>query len=159
MFSLISNSSGPDISGHTILSLAPYLGFILPIFSALRLAKFNIDEEQTTFFKGIPTPAAAILVGSLPLVLKYSEVQWSVSLLNNCWFLIILTCFISLMMVSNIPMISLKFKNLDFKENAPRYVLIVIALILGILLKFDAIPLIMMIYILISILFRRLIEV
>ena len=155
MYYMILNSIDPESSDITILRFAPYLGFIIPMFSALRLAKFNIDEGQDSVFKGIPTPAAAILVGSLPLILQYSELQWSATLLNNAWFLLILTLFISILMVSDIPMMSLKFRNFNLRENFLRYLLILLAILLVILLKYIAIPIVIVLYILISIIFRK----
>ncbi len=127
-----------------------YLSFLIPIFSALRLAKFNIDTEQTTYFKGIPTPANAIFWCGLIYAMTLGT---DINPIIICLLLIIM----SLLMMSNIKMLSFKMKNLAFKgDNIYRYALITGAPILGVVCYllgniFLAIPLIIILYILLSI--------
>lgn len=105
-FSLLNQSSLP--------SWVAFGGFIIPIFSALRLAKFNIDERQTTSFIGMPTPANAIFWAGL----GYSQIDVTPI---NVWFLIFLIVTFSLLLVAEIPMFSLKMKHLSWKDNEIQY--------------------------------------
>ncbi|MBA3705345.1 MAG: CDP-diacylglycerol O-phosphatidyltransferase [Bacteroidetes bacterium] len=151
--------------------LLSYLACLIPVFSALRLAKFNIDSRQTDYFIGLPTPANAILICSLPLILYYGydfpgmngnyEIDtlaldsfhgnFIVSLLTNTTFLILLTILVSYILVSELPLFALKFKNFSWENNKIRYLFLIISLILLILFKFIAIPFIIFLYIILSI--------
>ena len=111
-------------------------------FAALRLAKFNIDTRQTENFRGLPTPGGAYVLISLPF---FPSFEYSFILINT---IIITLCYL---MVSNIPLFSLKFKNLKLKENIFRYMLLFISIILIALLQFKAIPFIIFVYIVLSI--------
>jgi len=92
----------------------PYAGFLIPVFSGLRLAKFNIDDRQTSSFLGLPVPANAIFWAGM----AYS---FSPLLLNNLWLFLILIVAFSFLLVSEIPMFSLKFKNVSWKDNQNQY--------------------------------------
>ncbi|MGZ3863112.1 MAG: CDP-alcohol phosphatidyltransferase family protein [Bacteroidia bacterium] len=144
-----------------------YLGFLITVFSAIRLAKFNNDSRQTDSFIGVPTPANAIFICSLPLVLKqYSDKFGSeknpfemlvdvssdpvVALLYSSWFLILLTIILSLLLVSEIPLFSLKFKSFGWKGNEIRFTFLLLAVLLMAFLKFVGIPLVIILYILMS---------
>ncbi len=137
----------PDIITFIILGSS----FLVVIFSALRLAKFNIDEEQTTSFKGLPTPANAILIASFPLIVfQYENTIYSDIILNH-YFLLSIAVVSSFLLISNIPMFSLKLKSFAVKKNLIQYIFLLISLILLITLQFLAIPLIIITYILLSI--------
>jgi CDP-diacylglycerol--serine O-phosphatidyltransferase len=134
-----------------------FAAFVIPVFSALRLAKFNIDERQTDSFFGLPTPANALFFASLPLVLIQAEtlgLTSLVGLLRNYWFLLALTILFSGLMVSEIHLFSLKFKNFSWKSNAVRYILVGLSVVLFFLLKFISIPLIVLLYVLLSLGYR-----
>jgi CDP-diacylglycerol--serine O-phosphatidyltransferase len=122
--------------------------FVIAIFSVLRLAKFNLDERQTHYFMGVPTPANAFLIASLPFVLM--DYEFVGKLLLQIYVLVPLIFILSFLLVSEIPIISLKFKNLSFRDNRSRYILLVISLILLILLKISAYPIIFILYIVLS---------
>ncbi len=127
--------------------------FLIVVFSALRLAKFNIDNEQTNSFKGLPTPANAIFITSLMLIIfKYENTIYDSFILNH-YFLVPVSLVSSFLLVSNIPMFSLKFKTFGFKKNIFQYILLLISLILLITLHFLAIPLIILTYVLLSIIY------
>ena len=148
-FNLPGNSSDP-------LNLFPYLAFLIPVFSALRLAKFNIDERQTESFLGVPTPATAIFFASFPLILNQvagsEKLGFVTSLLGNYYILLALTLIFSGLLVSEIPLFSLKFKNLKWSDNkAPFILLLLSAISLG-FLGFLALPVIIILYILLSLL-------
>lgn len=122
--------------------------FILA-FSALRLANFNVDTRQTYGFIGVPTPSIAILISSFPFII--SESSWLSDMLMKLYVIIPLILILSFLMVSEIPMISLKFKNLKIKENLFKYLLILISAIALIYGGINSIPLIFVAYILFSV--------
>lgn len=124
--------------------------FFIAIISGVRLAKFNVDERQTENFIGLAVPASAIFFVSLYLVSLISTNDLLLSLLKNHYILAIVTILFSLLMVAELPMFSLKLKSLGFKGNKIRYIFIVLSVILLILLQTLAIPLIILLYILLS---------
>ena len=145
MFMLIKSAS--SVSDFILsTNYLPFLAFIIVVFSGLRLAKFNIDENQTDSFIGLPTPANAIFIGSLPFVMIHNNFAW----LANPFCLAIVTLILSYLLVSPLPLFALKFHNLSWKENQYRFFLIIISIILLILLTYSAIPLIIIVYILLS---------
>jgi CDP-diacylglycerol---serine O-phosphatidyltransferase len=106
-------------------------------------------------FKGLPIPSAGIVVASFPLMYWYSDKQWIINLLLNKWFWYILVIVLSWLMVSRIPLLSLKFKNISVKNNLPKYVLVIIAIIAALTLHWAAIPVIIAAYIIVSLLFKN----
>lgn len=131
-------------------TIFPFLGFLITIFSALRLAKFNIDTRQTTSFIGMPTPACTIFVSSLPLILANDAFGVSGVVLNP--FLLAFLCFLlSYLLVAEIPLFALKFKNLSWKDNSVRFIFVLLAAGLSILLGYTAVPFIIALYIILSI--------
>ncbi len=146
----------PELSGVMIwnafkVSLFPFMGFLITIGSAYRLAKFNIDENQTSSFIGLPTPANALLILSFPLILRYQNNEFLHGLILNQWFLIALTILSTFLLNSKIILFSLKFKNWSFQDNGLRYIFIFVSLVLLITMKFLAIPLIIGFYVFSSI--------
>jgi CDP-diacylglycerol--serine O-phosphatidyltransferase len=153
----LSQSSWVAINGGTILSfkeisLIPVLGLAITLASAYRLAKFNIDEDQQTYFKGLPTPANTLLIISLPLILEFQNSAVINAVILNEWFLITLTALSCYLLNSSIKLFALKFKDYGFKNNATRYIFILLCIILLIVLRFAAIPIIILFYIIMSIL-------
>jgi CDP-diacylglycerol---serine O-phosphatidyltransferase len=138
-----------------IISLVPYLAFLITLFSAVRLARFNIDSRQSTFFIGLPTPANALLFASIPLVLAFSESRGFVyhalnHLTSGTSLLIAMVLIFSILLVAPIKMFSLKFKNLRWRENKIRMIFISASLLLVMVLRVESLPLIMTAYILLS---------
>ena len=133
----------------SILWLLP--AFILSCAAAYRLAKFNLDETQTLFFKGVPVPAVGLLIASFPLILHFNTISNINGLLINKWFLYILIIVLSYLMVSNIRMMSLKFADFTLKNNIPKVTLLIIAVITAIFLHWIAVPIVFIFYILLSI--------
>lgn len=134
-----------------MMEIYPFLGFVIIIFSALRLAKFNIDSRQTSSFIGVPTPANTLLISSLPLILG-NDILGLQSIILNPTTLTILTLVMSYLLIAEIPLFALKFKNLTWKDNSVRFIFLLIALPLLFLLKFAAIPVIILVYIVLSLL-------
>ncbi len=137
------------------LSLLPFLGFAITLASAFRLAKFNIDTRQTTSFIGLPTPANALLILSLPLIVQFQDYAIAETLITNTWFLLVLTALSCYMLNAEIPLFALKFKSWGLAENKIRYGFLLLAIILLFWLTFAAIPLIIIAYVLISIATRN----
>jgi len=131
-------------------SLWPFAGFIITMASAYRLAKFNLDENQVSSFIGLPTPANALLILSLPLILFYHPSNVLSNLILNQWFLIGLVFVSTFLLNCSLPLFALKFKNWSFKDNALRYIFLIISLVLLITMKFLAVPLIILFYVLSS---------
>lgn len=139
--------------GHDMeLTLLPFLGFAITLASAYRLAKFNVDENQVSSFVGLPTPANALLILSLPMILLYHNNELLSNIILNPWFLVGLTILSAYLLNSSIELFALKFKNWSFRDNGVRYLFLIGSLIMLLTLKFLAIPLIIVFYILASLL-------
>ena len=131
-------------------SWIPLLGFLITMASAYRLARFNIDEDQQTSFVGLPTPANALLILSFPLILLYQGNDVLNTVILNPWTLIITTFLSAFLLNAPIRLFALKFGSWSFKDNALRYIFILVSLVLIATLKFMAIPIIIAFYILSS---------
>jgi len=145
----METASDTELFPHWLI----YAAFLISIFSALRLAKFNIDERQTDSFIGLPTPANALLICSLPLIENFQQQWWGYDVLqyiHNPWFLLGLTVVSSYLMVAELPLFSFKFKIFNWNDNKIRFIFIFAALILLIIFKFIAIPFIILLYIILS---------
>lgn len=147
MFQLIKNI--PNTS-----DFIPYISFIIALFSVFRLAIFNITDQKYEFL-GLPTPAFAILIASLPLSLKWNNFFFNLHFLNelfsNIIFLVTITVFFSFLLISKIKMIALKFLNYSFKNNILKYTLIFISFILIILFQFYGLFFTILLYVIFSI--------
>lgn len=128
---------------------------IMPIFGALRLAIFNLDSSQATTFKGLPIPANALAVISVIIAGHYSQSKIFSAFTASPVVLILFTVVLSILMVSRIPMLSLKVSNLKLKGNEGRYILAGLVLIAFIILGISAIPLIIPVYIIASLVSLR----
>ncbi|MBP1839766.1 CDP-diacylglycerol--serine O-phosphatidyltransferase [Formosa algae] len=140
-------------SGDAIMpSFLPVIGFFITLSSAYRLAKFNLDEEQQDYFKGLPTPANTLLIISLPLIMELQHNDIMNAIIMNQGFLIALTITSSFLLNAPIILFALKFKTWDFKPNAIRYIFLIISVLLLVFLQFAAIPLIILVYVAMSML-------
>lgn len=165
MFQLISDaidSSGFDYANSwsgleqiSKIPILPLIGLFIALASAYRLAKFNLDEDQQSYFKGLPVPANTLVILSLPLILEYQNSDLINSIIINKWFLIGLTLLSCYLLNSNIKLFALKFKNWGFKDNAVRYIFLIISVVMLIVLHFASIPLIIALYILLSLLDKK----
>ena len=136
------------IGGFNVL---PCLAFLLPVFSAIRLAKFNIDETQTTTFRGLPTPGMAIFIASLPLAL--SQAGHLIDGALSYWACLGITLVFAFMMVSRLRFFSFKMKSAKWKGNEVRWIFLAVAIVGFAIFRFVALPFIMMLYIILSIFF------
>lgn len=139
----------PGLSNN-VETYLPLIGLLIILASAYRLAKFNVDTRQTDSFIGLPTPANTLLIISLPLIFEYQNTDFIKPLVFNEWVLIAITIISAILLNAEIPLFSLKFKSWDFKSNKTRYVFLILSLITLLLLNFLAIPVIILMYIILS---------
>ena len=137
----------------SVLWLLP--AFVLPCAAAWRLAKFNLDNSQSFSFKGMPVPAVGIFVASLPLIYWNVNEATIQELLLNKWFLYAVVAVLSWLMVSNLPLMALKFKDYSIKNNLPKLLLSIIAVVAFVMVKWLAIPVTVLAYVLLSLLFKN----
>ena len=141
----------PPAAQTTFASYMTYLVFLVPALSAVRLAKFNLDTNQTEKFIGMPTPANALFLGFIPAASEH------IAILHNYWVVLLFALFFAILLVSPINMISLKFKDFKFTwMNIARYLILLVGIILFLVFKLGAFPLIIFGYLLISIFYHTL---
>lgn len=131
----------------------PYAAFLIPVFSALRLAKFNNDTKQKDNFIGMPTPANAILIASIPFIIMQNNgdtANYFTELFGNPGFLLGLVIILSFLLVSPLPLFSLKFKDFSWKANSFRYIFLIVSILLLLIFQFMAVPVIIAVYIILS---------
>ncbi|MFL5808177.1 MAG: CDP-diacylglycerol--serine O-phosphatidyltransferase [Flavisolibacter sp.] len=148
-FLRLSFAQQEDGLNTSMIWLAP--AFILPCAGAYRLGRFNLDTEQSQMFKGLPIPAAGLFVASFPLIYWNTDQPWVIRVLINEWFWYGMILVLSFLMVSRIPMLSLKMKNFSLRDNMSIYILLIAAIVVAVLLKWLAIPVIFILYILLSV--------
>jgi len=143
------------LDSFTVPSFLPLLGLLLTLGACYRLAKFNIDTRQSESFIGLPTPAMSLFVISLPLILEYSNIELVEDIIRNNYFLIGVTVLLTYLMNAEIPLFSLKFKEYSIKNNLVKYMFLCISLLMIVLLKYIAIPLIIVFYVGLSVISNR----
>lgn len=129
--------------------------FLVPCAAAWRLARFNLDTSQSHSFKGLPVPAVGMLVASFPLIYWNVNTEMVHQLLLNKWVLYGIIVLLSWLMVSTLPLMALKFKDFSIKNNLPKYILLAVAGAALLLLKWLAMPVIIVAYVLLSLLFQK----
>ncbi|MBU8881620.1 CDP-alcohol phosphatidyltransferase family protein [Kaistella sp. DKR-2] len=144
---------GSQLFGTELPFEIKYLGLFITLFSCLRLAIFNLDEEQTYYFKGLNTPSNTILI--FGLYYAFLETESFRFLFENSLLLIILTVISSWILVSPVKMIAMKFKSMKLEDNYPKIALLIGAVLILILFKTVGIPLVILYYILISLIFQK----
>ena len=142
--SFIQEENGLDVS---MWALLPAL--IFPAAAAWRLARFNTDNNTDGDFKGVPSPAAGLVVASLPLILFYNYFNVDVILVNK-WVLYAITILLSYLMVSNASFMAMKFTKSAAKNNLPKIILVILAVIAAIFLKWLAVPVVFLVYVILS---------
>ena len=134
--------------GHWAATALPFAAFLIAAFSALRLAKFNLDERQATSFIGLPTPANALFSGALATAAHthIATTPWA------AWALLAGVVASSLILVAEVPMFALKFKHFGWKGNALRYTFLIVSAALIISFGLVAVALAVVLYVLLSLL-------
>ena len=148
--SYAQQGNGLDVS---FLWVVP--AFVIAAAGAYRLARFNIDTSKSYGFKGVPIPAAGLLIASFPLIYWYTDSMVVADLFVNKWFWYAIILLISYLMVSNLPLLGLKFKDYTVKNNIPKIILVVASIILILFLKWLAVPAIFILYIAVSLAFKN----
>ena len=153
MFKLFDNIQKDDTSIYYLteeyfyMGFVPYLGFLITIASCYRLANFNIDTRQTESFIGLPTPANAILIMSIPMIQYFSSWTWLTGILSNPYFLLLITLVSTYLLNANIPLFSLKVKSFSWETSKLQLSFLGFSLVLLLALGFVAIPIIILSYI------------
>lgn len=152
----LAAGSGLEITGVGSFMQNPILliPILVPVFSALRLAKFNVDTRQSDSFRGLPTPASALWVISIPLIIEFMpfHIWWEPeNVIVDSWFVIGSAVGLSALMVSDIPLLAMKFKSFGWKGNQIRYIFLIISVVLLIILRPLGIPIVLSLYVLLSI--------
>ncbi|MFA5419389.1 MAG: CDP-diacylglycerol--serine O-phosphatidyltransferase [Bacteroidales bacterium] len=152
LFQMINMSHGQPMHTSDNFTILPFLAFVVPAFGALRLAKFNVDDTQTTSFKGLPIPASGIFIASLPLIRTalYEDRELFYMMITNTYFLVAVGIILSFLMVSNFPMFGLKFENFKLKDNMIKYFFLGVSIILLAILQMVAVPFIILLYLFLS---------
>lgn len=136
----------------------PYLGFAITLGACYRLANFNIDVRQSDSFIGLPTPANALFILSLPLILKEDNYHFISELLTSTWFLLLLTALSTFMMNAEIALFSLKIKKLNFKDNSLQIAFLLLSILLLFFFHFLGVALVILMYVLLSFIQNNLIR-
>ncbi len=139
------NQNGLDISSWYLIP-----AFLVPCAGAFRLARYNVDTVQSTGFRGVPIPAAGILIAAFPLIYWYSDSAWIISILLNPWFWFAIVVSVSYLMVSTLPMMSLKMSDYSVRSNLPKIILVAIGIVAALLFKWMAVPIIFIAYVVLS---------
>jgi len=162
VFNLLSVNCAASCNALDRMHITPYFSLLIPVCSAIRLGKFNIDLRQEENFIGLPTPANAIFFASIPLVIFLQPHIYSVIKLDfladffsNSRVIAILTVFFSYLLVSDFKIFSIKFKTTGWAENKMRYILLIFSLILLLLFSLNALPIIIILYLLLSLGYQR----
>ena len=143
-----------DFDSYTAYHTVPYIALIIPVFSAIRLAKFNNDTRQSESFIGLPTPANGLFIISLILVFKFNN-RLCNSFLSNTYFLCSLCVILSILLIVEIPLFALKFKNFKWTGNEIRFVFLGLSVLLLVAFQFLGIMLIILLYLLMSVIHNR----
>ena len=142
--------------------IIPYFALLIPVCSALRLAKFNIDPRQEVNFIGLPTPANGIFFASIPMIIyiqdrihTFIQLDFMVALFSNPRVLAVLAVFFSYLLISDFRLFSMKFKSMSWKENQHRFIFLILSLILLLIFSISAVPMVILAYLLLSVVYQK----
>jgi len=155
MFQLMKSENGIDMSHPNIDGSTPwfaYIGLVIALGAAYRLAKFNVDTRQTDSFIGLPTPANTLFILSIPMIMLHHLDTWIAQLLNQNWMLIGISLLSVVVMNAEIPLFSLKLKSFNLNDNWFVFSFLIVCLLLLISLQFVGLFIIIPFYVLLSIL-------
>jgi CDP-diacylglycerol--serine O-phosphatidyltransferase len=152
-FLRLSLAREEDSINTSMIWLLP--AFLFACAGAWRLAKFNLDDSQAYGFKGVPIPAAGLMIASLPLIYWNGQADAVMNLALNKWFLYGVIIVLSWLMVSSLPMMALKFKDYSVKNNIPKLILLTAAILAAIFLHWLAVPVVFVVYIILSLSFKQ----
>lgn len=147
---LIVENLPPEGSNANVPCLEAMPALLLPVFAGYRLAKFNVDTRQKNYFLGLSTPAATVFVLGLILAAHHNQFGFGYILLDQPWILYLVILVLGLLMISEVPLLGMKLKSLQWKDNEATILLALFGLVLIALLKYIALPLLVVIYIFVS---------
>jgi len=156
MFKLLLDIQEDDTSMYYLtedyyyMGFVPYLGFIITLASAYRLAKFNIDARQTDSFIGLPTPANALFIMSIPMIQFDGSHEWVVNALFNPFVLLAISLISAYMLNAEIPLFSLKVKEFSWKKSKLQFSFLALSALLLLFFGFTALPIIILFYVALS---------
>lgn len=155
LFAMLNNLSSDFIFENENLNISALslIALLVPAFSALRLAKFNLDEDQTTYFKGLATPSNTLFIFSI-FSLYYTNGK-IISPEIDTYLLIAISIVFSILLIVDLPLFAFKFKGFGWQENNYKYIFLIITIALLALFQISAIPFVILLYVIISILFRK----
>lgn len=142
-------------NGLNVNSLWLMPAFIIACAGAYRLARFNIDTEQSYGFKGVPIPAAGLFIAAFPLMYWYSNSEWMVNLLRNQWFWYVIIIILSYLMVSTLRMLALKFKGVTLKKLVPFIIIAAASIVTAFIFGWLAVPVGFAVYVVASLVFKQ----
>ena len=157
MYKLLGEAVGTpwgDTLSHAYFYV-PYLGFAITLASAYRLAKFNIDTEQSNSFIGLPTPANTLLILSIPLILLYEEYAFAEALFTNTYVLLGITAISCWLLNARIPLFALKFKTWNVADNKVRYIFLILTVFSLAIFHYLGVMISIVGYVVLSLLFRE----
>jgi CDP-diacylglycerol--serine O-phosphatidyltransferase len=155
LYQFLRMSFAREESGLAVSAIWLLPAFLVAAAGAYRLARFNLDTSQQYGFKGVPIPAAGLLIASMPLIYWHSSNDTILNLLLNKWVLYALIIGVSWLMVSTLPLMALKFSDFSVKNNLPKIVLLAITIIAAILFQWLAVPVVFIAYIILSLLTNK----
>ena len=151
MFVMLSKSVGNELLPHFV----PYFGFLITLGACLRLAKFNIDTKQTNYFIGLPTPANALCIMSLPLIVLHCDSFILYEFLINPFVMLFISLMSFWMMNSRVALFSLKLKKYAVQDMLPVIILSILSVVMISFWQFSAVPVIIICYIVLSLIFKK----
>jgi CDP-diacylglycerol--serine O-phosphatidyltransferase len=154
LYQLLRISYAQDENGLDVSMTYLLPAFLIPAAAAWRLAKFNLDDKQQVSFEGVPAPAVGLVIASFPLIIHFQTLNLQFAFINR-WLLYAIIFLLSFLMISNLPLMSMKIKDLSIKNNLARYILLTLGIIAAISLKWFAIPVIFVLYVIISLAFKN----
>lgn len=161
MFQLLANINDMHeeynlAAENNYMGILPYFGFIITLASCYRLAKFNVDTRQTDSFIGLPTPANALFIMSLPIILHHTGGDgWLFDALSNPYVLIGISLLSAFMLNAEIPLFSLKVKYFNWESNKIQFIFLIVAVLMLFFFQYLAIPLIILFYVLLSVIANK----
>lgn len=156
IYQFLRLSFASEENGLNISSAWLGFAFVLAAAGAYRLARYNITHgQQTKNFIGVPIPAVGLVVASFPVIYWFSSSDLVLNILENKWILYLLVIIFSYLLVCKIPMLNLKFEGKSFTANKSRYILLIVGLLSAIFLQWLAVPIIFLVYIILSLAFLK----
>lgn len=137
------------------MKLVPFIGFIITLGSCMRLAKFNIDTRQTDSFIGLPTPANALFILSIPVIMATTPFDFLIDIFSNPYILVFISFFSAFIMNAELPLFSLKIKSKKLSDNKVTILFLTSCILALIFFQYTAVPFIIGFYILLSIILNK----